>query len=299
MKTLSKLQLTTWRNIIFCRYFRWNFSFSSSCRGLLEKLLKVRLDQTVPSSGSFLVPSFLQSKLRKSSRKGHLVISRDWKGWLLFKIQLVSEQKVQPLIILRINISILLSVSVSGYHSKTVVRETWWPFTVHVAAGMVFLCCSAGTACQRHSRKPALLTMLETWGTRDPFSHCVPAELGGREGQGRSRVPKVQGPTCALKEECWNVQEDGCIEEHGVEGRMEWWALKDHYMRCEGSLGTEVGFISVCCDPSLTPSVPYKEGTLLLQGTPVQESDLCWSWRSLKQEIQSVKRVIVWEWIRS
>lgn len=99
---------------------------------------------------------------------------------------------MQPLIILRIDISFLLSVSVSGDHSKTVVWETWWPFAVHVVAGMVFLCCSAGSACYRHSRKPALLTVLETWGIHDPFSHCVPAQLGGREGQGKNRMPKVE-----------------------------------------------------------------------------------------------------------
>lgn len=45
-----------------------------------EIVLKARLYQRVPSSGSFFIPSFLQSELRKSSRKGHLVISRDWKG---------------------------------------------------------------------------------------------------------------------------------------------------------------------------------------------------------------------------
>lgn len=41
-----------------------------------EAGLKVSLDQIVPSSGSLLVLSFLQCKL-KSSRKGHLLILRD------------------------------------------------------------------------------------------------------------------------------------------------------------------------------------------------------------------------------
>ena len=52
------------------------------------------------------------------------------------------------------------------------------------------------------------------------ISLTVSAHLGGGEAQSKSKVPRVQGATCALKGgEVW---EGGCVEEPGVRVKMGW-----------------------------------------------------------------------------
>lgn len=194
-------------------------------------------------------------------------------------MQLVLEQKVQPPICPKINTSLLLSVSFSGDHRKTGVPEARWSLAVHVAAGMVSCWGSAETVCP--------------WQ-----SHCVSADLEGREARGRSRVPGVQGTTCALKGEGGEVWEGGCVEEPG--GGEEWgeYALEDCYLRGEGSLGTEIGPLCVPVTLLQLPLSDTGREHFSCPHTPIQESNLCWTCRVLKHRKFKVS-VIVQEWVRS